>query len=363
MNKKSKEKKEINNNYKIEDSLNKKYKFKDFILDTLKHSYKSLIFILILFLVFTFPVPYYVFTSGGITDLGERFEIEGEKYEQEGSYNLSYVLQRNGNVLTFILSHFIGDWELVEKENYQINSEETFEEMLIRDKLSLMQANQTAIYIAYSKAGKEPVINSTSYYIVATYDILTSDKKVKIGDKLLKIDDIEVKDFSDIENSVKSKTEGSYVKLVLERDGEEIEVNVRINNIDGEKIIGLMFYKIMDLDVDPKINFSFSDSESGSSAGFMTTLAIYDSLIEEDLTHGLKIAGTGTINIDESVGEIGGVRYKVAGAESGGASIFFVPSGENYEEAIKVKKERNYKIEIVEVKTFDDAVNYLRNMD
>ena len=93
----------------------------------------------------------------------------------------------------------------------------------------------------------------------------------------------------------------------------------------------------------------------------MTTLAIYDSLIEEDLTHGLKIAGTGTISIDGTVGDIGGVKYKVGGAEIGGAKIFFVPSGENYEDAIKVKKEKNYKIEIVEVKTIDDAINYLKN--
>ncbi len=363
MNKKNKEINENNKSYKIDDSLNKKYKFRIVALDTLRHSYKTLIFLLVLFLILTFPVPYYVFTSGGITDLSKRFEIEGEKYEQKGSYNLSYVLQSNGNVLTYLLSFFINDWESVEKEKYQISDDESFDEMLTRDKLSLMQANQTALFIAYSKADKNPVVNDTSFYVAATYDFLTSDKKIKIGDKLLRIDDIDVKDFSDISSSIELKNEGDYIKLTVERDNEEIDINVRINNVNDTKIIGLLFYKIMDLEVNPKINFLFSDSESGSSAGLMTTLAIYDTLIEEDLTHGLKIAGTGTINIDGTVGQIGGVRYKVAGAESGGASIFFVPSGENYEEAIKVKNEKKYDIEIVEVKTFDDAVNYLRNIN
>ncbi len=362
MNKKNKEIDDNKNNYKIEDSLNKKYKFTTVIFDTLKHSYKTLIFLFILFLILTFPVPYYVFTSGGITDLGERFEIEGEKYEQKGSYNLSYVLQSNGNVLTYVLAHVIDNWEIVKKEQYQISNDETFEEMMIRDRLSLEQANQTALYVAYSKANKDIVINDTSFYIVATYDFLTSDKKVKIGDKLVKIDDIEIKEFSDISNCIESKNEGDYIKLTVLRNENEIEINVRVNNIDGDKIVGLLFYKIMDLEVNPKIKFLFSDSESGSSAGLMTTLAIYDSLIEEDLTHGLKIAGTGTISIDGTVGPIGGVRYKVAGAESGGANVFFVPSGENYEEAIKVKKEKKYKIDIVEVKTFDDAINYLKQM-
>ena len=62
-----------------------------------KESYKMIIFFIIFFLVITYPVPYYVFTSGGITDLSDRFEIDGA-YEQKGSYNLSYVNQVEGNV-------------------------------------------------------------------------------------------------------------------------------------------------------------------------------------------------------------------------------------------------------------------------
>ncbi len=95
----------------------------------------------------------------------------------------------------------------------------------------------------------------------------------------------------------------------------------------------------------------------------MTTLAIYDSLVPEDLTGGLKIAGTGTIEEDESVGPIGGVKYKLAGAESDGADIFFAPSGENYNEAIRIKNEKNYNIIVIEVKTLDDAINFLKKIN
>ena len=93
----------------------------------------------------------------------------------------------------------------------------------------------------------------------------------------------------------------------------------------------------------------------------MTSLAIYDCLIEEDLTNNLKIAGTGTIDEEGKVGEISGVKEKLHGAESAKADIFFVPS-ENYEEALKMKNEKNYKIKVIKVSWFDDAVNYLRNI-
>ena len=77
------------------------------------------------------------------------------------------------------------------------------------------------------------------------------------------------------------------------------------------------------------------------------------------LQKGRKIAGTGTIDKDGNVGVIGGVKYKVMGANSGRADIFFVPEG-NYEEAIKFKEEKGYSLNIVKVNTLTDAIEYLR---
>ena len=90
----------------------------------------------------------------------------------------------------------------------------------------------------------------------------------------------------------------------------------------------------------------------------MTSLAIYTKLTGIDLLKGRKIVGTGTIDSNGNVGEIGGVKYKLMGAEKGKADIFFVPE-ENYDEALQVKKEKNYQIEVVKVKTLHEAIEYL----
>ena len=108
-----------------------------------------------------------------------------------------------------------------------------------------------------------------------------------------------------------------------------------------------------------KIKLDFSSKEGGPSGGFMLSLAIYNRLTKEDITKSRKIAGTGTIDKDGNVGEIGGVKYKVMGANSGDADIFFVPEA-NYEEAIKYKEEKGFNLNIVKVSTLDDAIDYLR---
>ena len=57
----------------------------------------------------------------------------------------------------------------------------------------------------------------------------------------------------------------------------------------------------------------------------MFTLEIYSQITGKDLRQGREIAGTGTINEDGSIGQIGGVDKKVATASNAGAKIFLCP--------------------------------------
>lgn len=336
-------------------------RLKNGIKNFFRENYKVIIIFTIIFIIVTFKVPYYIFTSGGITDLSNRFELSID-YEQKGSYNLSYVNQIEGNVFTYLLSYIMPNWERIEVGNYKVNEEETLEELLIRDKLSLTHANQTATITAFTNAGIDISFKSHEYYVYATYDFLESDKHIKAGDILVSFDGNTINDMNDISDYVQKKNSGDYITLTLKRNDEMYDAKVKVTEKYDKKMIGILFFNIYEMETDPKIVFKFRDTESGSSAGLMTTLAIYDALIPEDLTHGLKIAGTGTIEANEEIGEIGGIKYKLAGAENDKADIFFAPSGENYNEAIKLKKDKGYKIEVVEVKTFDDAINYLKSI-
>jgi len=115
-------------------------------------------------------------------------------------------------------------------------------------------------------------------------------------------------------------------------------------------------------ELDPEIDINFKESEGGSSGGVMMAVSIYNAISEEDITKGLNIGGTGTIDMEGNVGEIDGVKYKIMGAVKNNLDIVFVAS-DNYEEAIETKKENNYNIEIVSIDTFDDVINYLNNYE
>ena len=91
-------------------------------------------------------------------------------------------------------------------------------------------------------------------------------------------------------------------------------------------------------------------------------MEIYNQLTKKDITHGLKIAGTGTIEEDGSIGNIGGITYKLLGAESSHADYFLAPSGDNYKEALKYKKKKNLKIKIIEAKSIEAVLKKLEEL-
>ena len=321
----------------------------------IKENYKYLIIYLVILLICIWPLPFYIYTGGGTIDLDKRISIENE-YVEKGSFNLAYVESIKATIPTYLLS-FIFDWDVESIGDYQINDKESNQDIWKRERLYLQESIDNAIISAYELANENLVINSEIYKVLSISE--DANTNLKIDDAILKINDTEINSYDELKNVVNQNNLGDYLNVLVLRDGKEVLCNAEVVEFENEKKLGIYLIKTYNYEYDRDIDVNFSNREGGSSGGFMLSLAIYNRLIPKDLTKGQKIVGTGTIDRDGNVGSIGGVKYKLKGAVKEGASIFFVPSGENYEEAIKEQKEHNYKIEIVEVKRLEDAVNYL----
>jgi PDZ domain-containing protein len=93
----------------------------------------------------------------------------------------------------------------------------------------------------------------------------------------------------------------------------------------------------------------------GPSGGLIFSLGLIDLLTPEDLLKGRNIAGTGTIEIDGTVGPIGGVTEKIIGAKRAGASILFISTQNCGELPAKVEG-----IQVIAVEKIDQVIEYLR---
>ena len=332
--------------------LNKIY---DNVKDFIKKNQVYLIILLITGFIFHFPLPYYIDTPGGLIDVSERLEVE-DGYKINGSLNFAYISEFKANIPTIIYAWFNKDWEIVKKEDV-VADNETIEENDYRNHLLLEEANQNAIMVAFDKANLEYEVKNRVVNIIYIYE--NSDTDLKIGDQIIEVNGVRVNSKEEVLNEI-NKSNNIIFKVI--NNGIEYERYANKVDIDGENLIGIMVCETKEVIPSKKVSINFEKSESGPSGGFMMALSIYDLLTKEDLTKGLKIVGTGTIDEYGNVGVIGGVEHKIKAAVKEKADIFFVPTG-NYDEAKKTVLEENLDTELVEVKHIDDAINYLRQLE
>lgn len=325
------------------------------LINYIKDDYKFLIFFGLILFIGLYRLPYNIYTGGGILDIASRIEIENS-YKEKGSFNMAYVRSTKATIPTYLLS-YVFDWERESINSAKLDENDNLKDMWKRELIYLEEANNSAIISAYTKAGEYIKINKELLQVL--YIDKYSDTSLQIGDTIISVDGVNLKAFDEIKDIIGKHDVGEKIEIKYLRGNKEETGYIVIREMDGEKKAGIYLVKMYEYEVKKKIKLDFSNSEGGPSGGFMLSLAIYNRLVSEDLTKGRKIVGTGTIDKDGNIGDIGGVKYKVMGANSGKADVFFVPE-ENYEEAIKFKEEKGYKLNIVKVKTLDEAIEYLR---
>lgn len=333
-------------------------KFYEKILNFIKSEYKYILFLIAFWVVCSWPVNYYIIIGGGISDISKRVVVE-DGYQSKGSFNLSYVSELKGTTLSYLLSYVMPNWEKVSMDDYKYTTDEDYDDIEFRSELDLEYSNSNAIYYAYKLANKKCNIIDTKVYVIVTLD--GYDNPLEVGDQLISINGKDCDNLEEFQNELQ-QIEDSKVTVTVLRDKKRVDLDCRLYLEDGRKLLGVALQSVSSYDTDPKVEFQFERNESGPSAGLVTTLSIYDQLIKKDLTKKMNIAGTGTIESDGTIGEIGEVEYKLLGAVDGGADVFLVPAGDNYETCLKVKKEKNLDIKLIPVKTIYDAVEKLEKM-
>jgi len=98
-----------------------------------------------------------------------------------------------------------------------------------------------------------------------------------------------------------------------------------------------------------------SGKVGGPSAGLEFALSILDQLSPGELTGGGKVAVTGTIELDGTVGPVGGIPQKTVTVRRAGAKLFLVPK----EQVAEAQAKATGGVEVVGVATLDEAIEAL----
>lgn len=323
----------------------------------MRENWKFFLSLIIIVCLFTFELPYVVYTPGGAIDLSDRIEVT-DGYEAKGSLSMAYVSMMKGNIPFLLLSYLVPNWDIVATKQIKPDNE-SLDEMIKADQISLFQAQNNALYAAFTLAGKEVKVVSQTNHLVYLSELADTD--LELFDEILTMNGKEIKDLEGIREIVDTLKAGDEVIFSVNRQGKTMSKKARVYETDEGPKVGISISTTYEYETDPSVSFVQKSSESGPSGGLMNALAIYNALVSEDITKGKKIIGTGTIDRDGNVGDIGGVKYKLLGASKKKADVFLVPE-KNYEEAIQVKNENDLDIRVISVGTLKEALAALAKL-
>ena len=319
----------------------------------LKENYKYLLVLLGFYILLNVELPYKINAPGGFIDLKDRIKVDNA--DENSEIGLSYVRQFKGNIPFILFSYIDSNWDLIKDEDTKIKDESN-KDVEIRGKLKAEEAVSNAIYSAFNLTDKYIQVKEIKVYV--NYND-NKDNNLQVGDQILSVDNYNIDSLKSLQEYIKTLNEDSILKIKVKRDNKELNVESKLTKINDQLKLGVAISTVNEYITNPNVYANLKDNELGPSGGLMMAIDIYNKITNSNITKGDKITGTGTIELDGTVGEIGGVRYKVMGAAKEKAKVFLCPK-ENYEEALSVAQEKNYDIIIKEVNTLQEAINYLK---
>ena len=175
---------------------------------------------------------------------------------------------------------------------------------------------------------------------------------IEVGDVITAVNGVTVRGVQSLRDQLAKNGAGAPATISIVRGGKEQDVTVTPEKTAGSVVIGIgasMDYTFP-FDVTIQLN-----NVGGPSAGQMFALGIMDKLTPGSLNGGARVAGTGTIDNEGNIGPIGGIRQKMFGARSAGATVFLAPAS-NCDE---VTGHIPAGLHVYAVKTLKDSLNVL----
>lgn len=158
--------------------------------------------------------------------------------------------------------------------------------------------------------------------------------KLAKGDRITAVDGVTVHNVAELLRQMQKVRPGSEVTVTARRRGVSTEHRIRTRPSADKPPRALIGVGIQQEFRFPfEVDLNISENIGGPSAGMMFSLAIYDVLTAGSLTDGKRIAGTGEVDAEGTIGPIGGVQQKIAAAQRDDARLFLVPA-DNCAEAL-----------------------------
>ena len=282
------------------------------------------------------PVPYVILSPGPtLNTLGKGpagrslIQITGHPtYPTFGHLNLVTVSFQGGpsnslNIFAALRAWLTPHEAVVPQEELFVPGQ-TQQQVVQQDTQQMTSSQQTSTAAALC-------VLKIKFQVVDTVAVvakgLPADGVLRRGDVITAVDGKPVTCQASAASLIRARSPGDPVTLTIARTagGHRVsrQIHLKTADVQGTPVVGV---RVAESYVFPfSVRIRVGDI-GGPSAGLMFALGIVDKLTPGNLTGGRFVAGTGEISADGTVGAIGGIQQKMAGARQAGATLFLTPA-------------------------------------
>ena len=318
------------------------------------------------------PLNSYIESPGTADDLKSYVKVKDHPDRGKGSFMITSVYLQQARPATWVWAK-LTPHTTIESAAAVTGGQSSRTYNKVQD-FYMQSAINEAIAVAFKAAHQEYHKEYLGIYVLSVQKNSRFKHQIKVGDTITAINGHHFDNAAGYQQYIAHRPVGSRLTVTYLHNGRTKQATQKLVKIaTGKPGIGIILTD--NVKVTTKIKTKIDPGQiGGPSGGLMFALQVYEQLTQQDLRHGRKIAGTGTINAKGQVGEIGGIDKKVIAAHKAGATVFFAPYVKPTKVVLKYEEghQTNYqlakttaqkyapKMKVIPVKTFNDAVKYLQ---
>lgn len=309
--------------------------------------------------LFLVPADKYIFLPDEAHAVAPIVTVEGEKPDRDGG-GIHYldVLVRKAVLIERLYPGIRNGSTLVPPEAVRPPGvdDDTRRRIDLRE---MATSQEKAAAVALRELGYEVEADPRGALVTAVIEDSPAVGKLKPSDVIVGIDGEEVRTLTDVRRLIGRLDPGDEIELDV-RDGKELR-KVEVRTIENERepgraAIGVIIQQAAEIELPIEVEID-AGNVGGPSAGLAFALDILEEL-GRDVDRGYKVAVSGEIELDGTVGAIGGVKQKTIGARESGMDVLLMPAGDNAREA------RRYagSLRVIAVENFAGALRALATL-
>lgn len=309
------------------------------------------------------PVPYVTLRPGSARPVSERVSVEGApSYRPQESIAFTTVTLGSATLLEALAGWLDDDVDVV-PEDVVRGGRSASENR--RYNAQLMDTSKlTAITVALRYLGEPVTVRTSGAVVREIVPGSPAEGALELDDVIVAVDGQPVDVADALSDLLQRGGPGASHTLTVERppgssDRVEVDVVTTTAPDDAERaFLGVALEeRIVDFDFPYDVRID-SGSVGGPSAGLAFTLAVLDVLTPGELTGGHRVAVTGTMELDGTVGPVGGGAQKAISVRDAGYEVFLVPP----DELDEVREAIGDDVEVIAVGSLDEALEALGSL-